>query len=212
MFSDWGIGTRRLVAIAGVSAIMVVSSCGTFTPREAEEPEGQATIYVLPQKPTFVLSNLENVVNSRDVERYGELFSEDYVFIPDPSDASDLEAYYPGIFDDWDVEVEAYVGERILGDTGLLTAELNFTGETLLEDSENTYDVLKDYELWLRMEPTEEGESQWRIYIGTARLLIEREPDGLWYIQRWEDARSEAGVEAGKDTWGKLKGETHATT
>jgi hypothetical protein len=189
-------------------AALATGSCDTFSTRVAEEPEGEATQYVVPQDPVDVLSNLENAVRDRDTEIYAGLFTDDFVFIADPSDVIEVENFYPGAFDNWDIAVETHVGERILDQSRTTISGVDFTAETLVGETDSTYEVLKDYQLFLRREAYESFD----IYIGTARFSMRVESDGLWYIHKWEDARRDTGIVADKDTWGKLKGETRATS
>jgi hypothetical protein len=188
-------------------AVLAIASCDTFSTRVAESPEGEATEYVLPQEPMDVLSNLKNSIRDRDSEVYQGLFTDDFVFVPDPTDVVELENVYPGVFDGWDVQAEIGVGKRILDETGTTISGLDFTSETLIVETDSTYEVLRDYQLFLRLEAF----TKFEIFIGTARFSMRLDTDGLWYINRWEDARRDTGIVAGKDTWGKLRGEIRAT-
>jgi hypothetical protein len=203
---DCGLKTGLLIGLC--LAAVVAASCDTFSTRAAEEPEGEATQIVLAQKPGDVLSNLKNAIGGRDTDAYEDLFTEDFVFIPDPSDVIDLENFYPGIFDNWGMETEIEVGERILDESRTKISGLDLMSERLIMETDSTYEVLEDYQLFLRLEGSEEFE----VYIGTARFSMRLDSDGLWYMHRWEDARRDTGIVADRDTWGKLKGEIRATT
>jgi hypothetical protein len=83
---------------------------------------------------------------------------------------------------------------------------VSLTGEDVIEDTDSTYVVRYDYQLGFLTD-------SYRVYIGMAIFRIKlNDEDGLWYIGSWEDSRSAAGEAAGKDTWGKLKGEIRATS
>ena len=201
------LNTWLMIGACTVAAV-AIASCDTFSTRVAEEPEGEATQYVVPQDPVDVLSNLENAIRDRDTEIYEGLFAQDFVFVADPSDVIEVENFYPGAFDNWDISVETHVGGKILDQSRTTISGVDFTAETLVGETDSTYEVLKDYQLYLRQEAYESFD----IYIGTARFSMRVESDGLWYIHRWEDARRDTGIVADKDTWGKLKGEIRATT
>ena len=143
-----------------------------------------------------------------DLEAESLHFTQDFVFVADPSDVIEVENFYPGAFDNWDISFETHVGGKILDQSRTTISGVDFTAETLVGETDSTYEVLKDYQLYLRQEAYESFE----IYIGTARFSMRVESDGLWYIHRWEDARRDTGIVADKDTWGKLKGEIRATT
>lgn len=208
MYSDHAISKGAMRVGACLIAVLVIASCDTFSTRVAESPEGEATEYVLPQEPADVLSNLKNSIRDRDSEVYQGLFTNDFVFVPDPGDLLELESVYPGVFDGWDIQAEIEIGKRILDETGTTISGLDFTSETLIAETDSTYEILKDYQLFLRLEAF----AKFEVYIGTARFSIRLDTDGLWYINRWEDARRDTGIVADKDTWGKLKGEIRATT
>lgn len=191
------------------AGLALVASCGVFEPRDSEAPEegSGGSVYVPPQEPGVVVTNLVTVMVEAPHTNYPELFSEDFSFIPDPDDVLTLENIYgQGVFDDWDMGVEVQVGDRLFDRYFLALLELS--EGTVTEDTDSTYAVLHEYEFDIL------GDQGWSTFRGTANFRIRRDlSDNLWYIYQWEDFRTEASDSAGVDgTWGLRKGEIRATT
>jgi len=201
MFSSRKVGILVWLVAIG----MALAGCETFSVREAEEPTGSATVFEVPRNPTTVISNLINVVRNLDAINYEELFSDDFIFIPDSKDVQEFDSYYPGVLTQWGADVEVEVGNRLLDPGRVELIWLVFTGEpNVIEDSDTSYVVKNDYEI------TVVGE-EWEMYHGTSIFSIHLEPDGLWYINKWEDFRPEEKPEGSSGTWGILKGLTRAS-
>jgi hypothetical protein len=187
----------------------LIVSCGIFEPRDSETPEegSGGAVYVSPQEPATVISNLVTVMVEPPHTNYPELFSEDFTFIPDPDDVLTLESIYgQGVFDNWDTDVEIQVGDRLFSRYYLALLELD--EGTITEDTDSTYAVLHEYVFDIL------GSDGWSKFRGAASFRIKRDPsDNLWYMYQWQDFRTEASDSAGIDgTWGLRKGEIRATT
>jgi hypothetical protein len=190
-------------------ALTLMASCGLFEPRESEEPEAGSggSVYIQPQEPQVVVSNLLSVIVEAPHLNYPELFSEDYAFIPDPDDVLTIESIYgQGIFDNWDASVEVDVGERMFD--RYILALLELSEGTVIEDTDSTYTVLHEYSFDILID------QGWLNFRGAANFHMKRDPsDNLWYMFLWEDFRTEMSDSTGiEGTWGLLKGEIRATT
>jgi hypothetical protein len=191
------------------ASVVLGASCGVFEPRASEDPEegSGGTVYVQPQEPAVVISNLVTVMVETPHTNYPELFSEDFTFVPDRDDVLTLESIYgQGVFDYWDVDVEVEVGERQFDRYFLALLELS--EGTVTEETDTTYSVLHEYKFDIL------GSQGWLNFRGAANFRIVQDPsDKLWYIRTWEDFRTPASDSIGIDgTWGLLKGEIRATT
>jgi hypothetical protein len=208
MFSRQVIHKRRLLVVAGIAVALGLASCDTFSVRDSEDPEGSGGVdeYVDPYEPELVISNLVNSVEDQNAFNYDKLFTEDFVFVPDPTDVLELENYYPGVYADWDVEAERQVGQHMLDRGQAANALLSFV-ERDDDKTDSTYVLQADYRLRIV-----DMQGLLESYVGTAVFHIRLGKDGLWYIREWQDFRPEAGEEDEKDTWGMLKGEIRATT
>jgi hypothetical protein len=202
-------GNRSAAIWLLVAGLGLTASCGVFEPRGSEPPkEGSGgSVYVPPQEPAIVVSNLVTVMVEYPHTRYSDLFSEDFTFVPDPDDVLTLESIYgQGVFDDWGAEVELQVGDRLFSRYYLALLELS--EGTVIEDTDSTYTVFHEYRLDIL------GDQGWSDFRGAANFRMKQDPsDNLWYLYRWEDFRTEASDSAGiEGTWGLLKGEIRATT
>jgi hypothetical protein len=207
MFSESGGrgAGRKSVSVLALGLIVAVAlvSCSEFSVRESLPPAGGATEYALPQEPDLVISNLINGVTDQMPGNYTSMLAEDFVFVPDPRDAQALENYYPGVFLNWERDVETRVIEYMLDESRTGFALLTFSNEGIIEQTDSTYILQEEYSLIIKMESLE-------TYLGTARLYMKRHSDdGLWWIHKWEDSQL---PEAGEDTWGVLRGEIRAST
>jgi hypothetical protein len=196
-----------VVGIGLLVSALVVCSCSEFTVRDGEEPTGVETGYVVPREPDDVISNLVNAVEARDVIIYGDLFTDDFTFSPDPRDSLDIENFYPGVFDDWNVGVERSVGNQILDESRNSLTLLTFLEgtEEVITDTDSSFAFKQDYDLILLFD------GDLRTYSGAALFSMEKLSDGLWYIRWWQDVRRE-DVDDDRDTWGYLKGFIRGTT
>ena len=197
------------MALLLAAGLGIMASCGVFEPRDSEPPEegSGGSVYVPPQEPAMVVSNLVTVMVESPHTNYPELFSEDFTFVPDRDDVLTLESIYgQGVFDNWDVDVELQVGDRLFNRYFLALLELS--EGTVIEDTDSTYTVYHEYEFDIL------GDKGWSYFRGAANFRIRRDPsDNLWYLYQWEDFRTEASDSTGIDgTWGLLKGEIRATT
>jgi hypothetical protein len=155
----------------------------------------------------MVISNLINVIVVYPHVNYSELFSEDFIFIPDPDDVLTLESIYGrGVFDDWGADVEAAVGDKLFG--RYILALLDLSEGTITEDTDSTYEVLHAYSLDIL-----ENEG-WSHYRGAASFRMTQDAsDKLWYMSEWQDFRTEASDSVGiNGSWGYLKGQIRATS
>jgi hypothetical protein len=194
---------------AAIAILALVASCGLLEPRKSEAPEGGGggTAYVQPQEPATVISNLVNVMAESPHANYPDLFADDFTFIPDPDDVLTLENIYgAGVFDDWDANEEANVGDKIFSRYYLILLDLS--EGTVTEDTDSTHTVLHEYKLDVLKA------SGWSHYRGTASFRIKQNPsDRLWYMSVWRDFRTEASDSSGiAGTWGLLKGQIRATS
>lgn len=195
-------GLVGLVAAATGATLMLAGCEFPFSVRDSEKPIGSATSVVPATEPGAVLTNLIVCVNDRKANFYIEQMTEDFIFTADPIDAATLERDYPGIFNDWTLEVESRVMGYLL-DAGRCTfASLDLSNQVPLEQpTDTTYSCQVDYALALLLNADSQN------YAGQARLFMRKTADNLWHIYRWEDIRPQG---AQFDTWGILKGRTRA--
>jgi hypothetical protein len=197
-----GVGARALVL---VSVLGLVAACGNFPFKieEGQKPVGTATDVVPRTEPAAVLSNLMICVADQKAGEYLDQLATGFVFVADQIDVATLEQNYPGIFSDWNFEVESRVTQYMLDTGRCLLAGLTLTNETVLDQpTDTTYSSQVDYRLMLYLN------NHSRTYSGQARLFMRKDINSLWSIYRWEDIRPQ---DAPEDTWGILRGQIRAT-
>ena len=176
-----------------------ITSC--FKTRDAVPPTVVGNSPVPPLTVYDVLYNMELAVNNQNPVFYEELFTADFVFKPDPSDSVEVEKDFPGAYAGWGYDVETGVMEYILDPVRCKYASLELQEETevIIDESDTTSVIQRDYTLLLRHE-TSVG------YYGTTRFFLRKLADGYWYIDKYVDYLNEAQ----ETSWGRLKGETRA--
>jgi hypothetical protein len=151
-----------------------------------------------------VLSNLRVCVEGRAAEQYIAELAPDFIFVADPSDVADLEGDHPGIFSNWDLQVEHQVIRYMLDNGRCSVAMLDSLAETdtTRERTDSTSLIQADYSLLLVLD------SEVQTYSGRAWFYMRRQSDNLWKMYRWEDFIIPGGKH---DTWGYLRGLIRAT-
>jgi hypothetical protein len=195
----------RARALVLVMMLGLVAACGKFPFQigEGPRPIGTATDVVPRTEPAAVLSNLMVCVGDQKAGEYLDQLAAGFAFVADQIDVATLEQNYPGIFLDWNLDVESRVTQYMLDTGRCLLAELALTNETVLDQpTDTTYSSQVDYKLILFLD----NHSQ--TYSGQARLFMRKDINSLWSIYRWEDIRPQ---EAPEDTWGILRGRIRAT-
>ena len=116
MFSKL-MGPRGRSLMTWAMVVSLVSLSCVFEPRPSETPPddqiGGRDDYQPPDEPGVVVENLKKVIGKLDSGSYQDMFTEDFVFVPDPEDVQDMEGRYgPGLYLDWDKAIETMVMER----------------------------------------------------------------------------------------------------
>ncbi len=188
-----------LVAAACAGLAAACSSC--FQTRDAVPPTTVGNAPVPPLTVYDVIYNMELAVNNQNPVFYEELFTEGFVFKPDPADSAEVEKNFPGAYANWDYGVETAVMEYILDPVRCRYANLKLFEETevIVDFTDTTYVLQRDYSLVIISEASVG-------YSGTTRFFFRKLADGYWYIERWVDYVKDAQTA----TWGRLKGETRA--
>jgi len=199
-----GAGARAR-ALVLVVMLGLIAACGQFPFQigDGPKPVGTATEIIPRTEPAAVLSNLTVCVGDKKAGEYLDQLAGGFVFVADQIDVATLEQNYPGIFSDWNRDVESRVTEYMLDAGRCELAELKLTNETVLDQpTDTTYSSQVDYRLMLYLD------NHAQTYSGQARLFMRKDVSSLWSIYRWEDIRPQ---DAPEDTWGILRGRIRAT-
>jgi len=165
----------------------MVTSCEIFETREAEEPAGKVDWNLFPITPYQTLDNLSYAYNyNENIDRYGSILSNDFMFYFDTQDIQDynLPTY-------WTKEMETEMRSLINYKMDLELQLIEDRDDIIQSDTAVIY---RNYHLLLTRNP----ESS--VFMGSMTLYLQRESDGFWRIDRWEDFRTDHNV-----TWGRLK-------
>jgi len=184
-------------AIRGIlvaTALLAGAGCDLFRARSPGEGTGENTVWVPPTTPEIVVANLEAALEAGIFGDYVRAFTEDFVFVPDELDVTQLGIERPGeaVYEDWTRDVETQVAEAIGTGSQGLDLLLAFQGEQILAEGR-----LHKYDYTL----TVDQGGALDVYQGQAWFEI-RQTGGEWLIFRWEDVITPQTVES----WGRLKG------
>lgn len=184
--SNEGRAARHVALFRLVLALVLawaLVSCD-LAARDPEDPlPGEGRLVSLTQ-PDSVLEQIRLGVRSGVINSYINAFAEDFAFHPDPQDSS------PGVFDDWNRDVEREVAERIF--TGGATRDVSFLNA---DSTGSDPEIQRDEDYFLEIDTL--------AYEGRARLLIRR--DGTeWRVVNWQDIRLPGAT---RPTWGVLRGQ-----
>jgi hypothetical protein len=185
----------QILAAAGLAVLL--QSC--FGTRDSIPPTAGGDLPDPALTPDVVLSNLILAVNVQNAQFYEQNFAPNFIFRPDPSDSVEVEKDYPGVYGNWNRDIETGVTEYMLDPVRCKFANLQFGNEIIVEETDSTSVLQEDYVLIVAYESVVG-------YSGSARLFMRRLPGGYWYIEKWIDY-----LNVGQDpSWGRLKGETRA--
>ncbi|MBW6516675.1 MAG: hypothetical protein K0B81_08710 [Candidatus Cloacimonetes bacterium] len=167
--------------------LLLIASCGIFETREAEDPVGK--VY-WNHFPITAFQTLDNLIYAYDynenINRYSTILSDDFEFFFDTQDIQDFNLPIS-----WNKQMEVEMRSLIDKKIELELALIEDKDDIIQSDTAVIY---RDYHLVLTRS------SGTTNFIGSMTLYMQRDTDGFWRINRWEDFRKENQV-----TWGRLK-------
>ncbi len=177
------------IAVYVALSTFLFSSCDWFNPREAEKPWEQESEWQEPVNPSTVILNLVNAFENRNIVNYVSCLSATFVFYGDPADSQYVE---PGIFNDWNMQVEKEVAVVIFNT--FTNIELYFVDS--LKDSTGTAATFYEtYTLNLQsIDSTIIAKG-----LGVFQLTVDS--TNLWSIVEWKDFRTDSSF----IDWGIVK-------
>jgi len=183
-----------------VSFSIILQSCGIFETRDPESPTDDKSSYLPPTSANIVISNFINAIQEKNTENYIANFSantNDFPYSFQPT--ANAYAIYTSLFETWDIDDER---------RSFLAMISNLSEETkpVLAISNQKFDVLSpdsavfiaDYILNL----SHNLGSIDTDFSGTLQFTIIPKSDGLWYIQRWVDIKTQLDS---LESWSILK-------
>jgi len=173
---------------------LISSGCeNPFKLREAEPPTSGAISILEPVRSENVLKNLKVVHNMLSIDDYMDIFSQDFLFIPDPTDKN----AYPEVFSQaqpWDRDREHEFIRRLFDRD--ITSYIAFDATYLLEET----GAVDRYSYSYSMSIIHNKDAPKQVE-GRAEVYLKQDERRNWSIFRWEDERTEEE----KSTWGELR-------
>ena len=182
-----------------ISFVLLIGSCNNpFSTREPEKNTSEGAAIKSPKSPENVLYNLEAAFEGLSIQDYLDVFSDDFVFHPDPEDSLEYEQEFGN---GWDYEKETMFANNFL-------QKKNFA--VGIEDS--PIDIFANYEFKPGLNMYEyrynmfiiEGDSlrkDTQEIEGKAWLYLREDSEGKWAIYQWIDYR----IRPSSITWGGLR-------
>ena len=185
----------HLFLVCGAVPVLffILSSCNNpFQTRTPQEP-GSGGVAVKPANtPENVLYNMRVTFEARSVQDYLDVFSDDFVFNPDPEDSIEYEDRFGSV---WDKKREIDFANNFFlavnADTLASVIVTLFKYE--YRPGQDMYEYVYEVEIEIKKKLT--------VVNGRAWLFLREYPDGKWYIYQWVDHR----YEKSKITWGVLR-------
>lgn len=183
--------------------MLFIYGCELFTTREPEKPDTGDTGFIPPTEPDILILNFENSIKKLNADNYIKCFYDEvgahlnkYKFFPT---ASAL-AMYPSMFDDWNIESERRLINRISSQFGSETIQIVFPNRKPILETPDSAIFAADYVLTL----PQKFQSQLTDFRGRIQLTLIAKPNGLWYISRWFDYPGEQS-DSETNSWSILK-------
>ncbi len=187
---------KRTSFFAVLSAIMLVlaASCNNpFDTRTPQVPVDGGAAILPPTSPERVLNNLEESIRAKSIQDYLDVFTDDFVFSPDPGDSL---AYEQDFQARWTKERESEFALNFFQQSqqdSTFAVTINTYAPSLYHPGERMYEYF--YKITYGTKTSAET-----VVYGRAWLYFRESSDGKWSIVLWSDHRSKS-VESAK-TWG----------
>lgn len=194
---------RFFIQILLIAYLGMITGCELFTTRDPEKPDTGNSGYIPPTEPDILLLNFENSIRSLNADNYYKCFFDEigeqpfkYKFFP----ASSALASYPSLFDDWNIESERRLINRLSSQFGSERIQISFPNRKPILETPDSSIFSADYILTL----PEKNISQKTEFRGRIQLTMIAKSNGLWYISRWFDYQNNE-VDNETNTWSILK-------
>ncbi len=177
-----------------LGTIVMLSGCGLFSTRPAEEPDAGRRSWETPRVPRDVLTNLSNALFERDAVNYLRSFDPaNFVFEADNIALANDPSLAPWIYEDESSHITSLLSEGTLPRDSLLFVIFTSPTETVLHDSA---EIVTPYDLTAGVALSGAPHQM----AGTVHFYLRMGSEGYWQIYRWSDARTQE-----QNTWSDLK-------
>ncbi len=178
--------------------LIFFSACNNpFSTRDPENPGTEGAAIKPSTSPENLLYNLEAAFEAMSIQDYLDVFSQDFIFSPDPDDSV---AYVEDFRGGWNYDRETDFAYNFLQRKNFksdidLPIELTLSYKSGQDRYECTYHMF--------ITEADSGEVDFkRIEVeGEAWLYLREDADGIWSVFWWVDF----GITPGSLTWGELR-------
>lgn len=182
-----------------VFIVFAVGCQNPFATREPEKPESKQSTWIQPTSPDFVLINLINSINEKNITNYIRCLADtsnskkNFNYLAEPSVA----LQNPGLFTHWQKEEELnFLNQLILYLPNDSTSQLLL--KSLREHSDQDSVILvKEYTLKLGLKCTDMCPKNVQ---GQAEFRLSKTDEDLWFIHQWSDFST-----GDKNNWSDLR-------
>jgi len=185
----------RLFSSIALATVLMSTSC-LFDSRDANPPKvgtGGGCILDTSERPfTCITKAIENG-NDADYERS---ISENFVFIPTPTDANDEAFVGKPVYQNWTKDVEMQVLRKLLDDTSY--TKVDFGALTPLQNENTFVQYSVSYSLRTVENAAPTDTLTWK---AVAQIDVRLE-NGNWRLTKWDEQQTVEGFR----TWGYLRG------
>lgn len=193
---------KFLFSLTVVLTVVVISCNNPFGTRKPQKPDKISGAAIKPaNSPENVLYNLKASFESMSIQDYIDIFSDDFMFNPDPEDSV---LYLEDFRDGWGIEKEKTFVENFLQASNV--SEMEFSTHTYeYKAGEDMYDYLYSIMVFPAVDSTKtdvEIPEKYNIK-GHAWLYLREDTDGNWRIFKWTETANM--IENVFITWGVLR-------
>jgi len=195
----WGVEMKRsLASVLFVAVAVQLAACNNpFSTRTPAVPPSEGGAAILPAtSPEKVLHNLEESVRAKSIQDYLDVFSDDFIFSPDPGDSL---AYEQDFQARWTKERESEFALNFFQQAqqdSTFSVQVNTYAPSVYHPGETMY------EYFYKVTYGREGDAETVLY-GKAWLYFKEGSDGKWTVFLWVDHRVLSVEKA--STWGVLR-------
>ena len=182
-----------------MALVLIITYCNNpFSTREPQKPGSEGAAIKPANSPENVLYNLEASFEGLSIQDYIDVFSDDFVFNPDPEDSL---KYQEDFINGWNLEKEKEFANNFL-------QRQNFTShiegnpiylDASIEPGQDKYEYR--YNMFILKADSTETDF-YKIEIeGEAWLYFREDSEGNWSVYQWIDYR----LHKNSVTWGALR-------
>jgi ketosteroid isomerase-like protein len=184
----------RATAIWLLPAVLLLAACNNpFSTRTPEEPPSSDAVFLPPTSPEKVLHNLQESIRAKSIQDYLGVFSDDFVFAPDPGDSLAYEQYFRSRWDRGREEEFALNFFQQAQQDSTVSLKLTTYSPWMYQPGERMY-------IYPYLLSYSRDRDKTEVY-GRAFLYFRENEEGKWSIYLWADQR----VLPNSPTWGEIR-------